>query len=182
MKIIKIYGAYHWKNKSSEVDIKSKIDKNRDSYLYIEQLIDSIKLRVNKELEKCGLKEKCKIHYTRLRSTSGSFVLDSIRERMSNAYAIIFDISEFNNNVMLELGMCLEMQKHIKNPAKVFLIAKADSFSHSLLPSDLAGYYLTCYKKNNKNKYSSDSLSLEMRMTSDIIEKYKLEYFEDDFI
>jgi hypothetical protein len=180
MEPVKIYFAYQWNQKDKDSEKKNtQENKNAHRYKYVTNLIASVKARVNSELKRNGIKEPCKIHLSRLRATSGSFLLSSIRERMKSAYAIIFDITEKNPNVMLELGMCLEMQVHLAKHAKVFLICESESFNAELLPSDLSGYYLTCYHLNkSKKEYKSDNLSLEMRITSDIINLLQLDYIE----
>lgn len=183
MHIIKIFGAYPWQ---VEVEPESHdhitaTKRNKFSYTAINSAIDEVERRVKSSIQKDNPDAQFSIFYSRLRATSGNFVLDSIRERMSKAYAVIFDITGFNKNVMLELGIALELQRHLEKPAKVFLISCAEQFEPSLLPSDLSGYFLSCYQINEKDNTAcfKDGNSLVMRMTSDIMEILKQPYREE---
>lgn len=183
MHIIKIFGAYPWEVEveSAAHDHTTASKRNEFSHKAIKHVIDQVEARVNAAIPKSNPEAQFAIFYSRLRATSGSFVLNSIRERMSKAYAVIFDITGFNKNVMLELGMALELQQHLEKPAKVFLISCAEKFEPSLLPSDLSGYFLSCYQINEKDNAVSfkDGNSLVMRMTSDIMEILKQPYREE---
>lgn len=185
MNIIKIFGAYPW-----EVDVETQphellndTKRNEFSYKAINSVVDQVESRVRTALLKNNLDIPFGIFYSRLRATSGSFVLQSIRDRMSKAYAVIFDITGFNKNVMLELGIALELQQHLEKPAKVFLISCAEKFEPSLLPSDLHGYFLSCYHVEGKDNLVSfkDGNSLVMRITSDILEILKQPYREPKY-
>jgi predicted nucleotide-binding protein len=99
---------------------------------------------------------------------------------MQSAYAIIFDITDFNPNVMLELGIALELQQRTDCKAKVFLICRAEKYCHNLLPSDLSGYFLSTYKvdENKTDVTFGDGGSLVMRITSDVFEGLGISYIE----
>ena len=177
--IINIFAAYTW-----TVDVDNDSDtgkkKNKFSGRAIKEIITRVQLRLDNYQDKNPDIVLPKLFYSRLRSTSGSFVFESIRERMSNAYAVIFDITDKNPNVMLELGIALELQRNIEHPAKVFLIACAESFSDELLPSDLRGYFLTTYWIDETQKlFFGDSGSLVMRIFSDILELTRVAYVEE---
>jgi hypothetical protein len=126
--------------------------------------------------------QKIQLTYSRLRSTSGTLVLNSIRQRIFIADVIIFDITGFNANVMIELGIALEMQLSAKSKAKVFLIAESKTYDASLLPSDLAGYFLTNYWIDQKDNecHFGDNGSLVMRISTDALNKVNLNLSEDD--
>lgn len=178
--MIKIFGAYPWTKDAFNKKGGAK-EKNKFSPLAIKELIN----HVQKRLEKYQLNHQeieCpKLFYSRLRATSGSFLLSSLRERMKTAYAVIFDITDKNPNVMLELGIALELQQNLEHSAKVFLIACAREYSDSLLPSDIRGYFLTTYKIDEKtNKVTfCDGGSLVMRIVSDILEQKQVAYIEN---
>lgn len=188
MNTIKIFAAYHWflpkeDERSKRTDKnKSEQIKNEDSRLAIKEIIRQISSRLGKYHDKNIDSQKVKLFYSRLRPTSGTFILSSIRERMSTAYALIFDLTNFNPNVMLELGIALELQSHIKDPARIFLIANAENYSDALLPSDLRGYFLTTYKIDSKTQKITlgDNGSIVMSIVSNIIERHNFEYIEDD--
>jgi hypothetical protein len=183
MTIIKIFGAYPWQAETESASHGNEVAYKRNAFSHnaIKTIIDRVESRVKANLEKTNPNIQFGIFYSRLRATSGSFVLESIRHRMSNAYAVIFDITGFNKNVMLELGMALELQQHVPNPAKVFLISCAEKFDTSLLPSDLHGYFLSCYHIEEKNNAVTfkDGNSLVMRITSDILEMLEQPYREE---
>jgi hypothetical protein len=176
---IKIFAAYPWSLNLHDDDIITKTY-NKSSPLAIKELIKRVQKRLDGYNKTNHLVEFPKLYYSRLRATSGSFIFSSIRDRMSSAYAIIFDITDFNPNVMLELGIALELQQNTQNSAKVFLIACAEQYCDSLIPSDIRGYFLTTYKINNKtNKVTFGDISLEMRIFSDILELEHISYIDD---
>ncbi len=178
MDYIKIFGAYSW---TVNTEGQGDKDKNKISIRAINEIVKRVQKRLESYYKNHPNTQCPKLFYSRLRATSGSLVFTSIRERMTSAYAIIFDITGFNPNVMLELGIALELQQHLDNPAKVFLIAYSKEFSENLLPSDIRGYFLTTYYyvDEKKNEITlGDSGSLVMRMTSDILEKLKVSYIE----
>ena len=165
----KIYGAYPWDiNKSNSLRALSELQKRISTRI---MTLDKEKISV-----------KLNITYSRLRSTSGTFVFNSIRQRISSADAIIFDITGFNPNVMIELGMALEMQLAKESVAKVFLIAESKSFKSSLLPSDLSGYFLTHYWIDDKENecHFGDNGSLVMRISTDALNKIDHNLFDND--
>lgn len=178
--LIKIFAAYPW-NINWNNKLENKILKNKFSPMAIKEIINRVQKRLTTfELNNPDTAHP-KIFYSRLRSTSGTFVLSSIRERMASSYAIIFDITENNPNVMLELGIALELQKSIKNSARVFLIACAEEYSDSLLPSDIRGYFLTTYRIDEQTNtvIFGDNGSLVMRIVSDILEKTQHSFIEN---
>lgn len=178
--LIKIFGAYPWTVEDEKFNQTESNTKNKFSPNAIKTIIDRVSGRITDFKEKNPSMPEVKLFYSRLRATSGTFVLNSIRDRMKNAYAVIFDITGFNPNVILELGIALELQQQIEKPAKVFLISCSDHYNEKLLPSDIRGYFLTTYQINEKTgavKFG-DYGSLEMRITSDIIEMLNISYIE----
>lgn len=105
----RIYCAYSW-------DVK----KSRSA-----RAIKELFARINGIIEQFYNKEsglRINLFYNRLRSTSGTFVFNSIRQRICGADAVIFDITRLNPNVMIELGIALEMHFSNKSQCKIFLI------------------------------------------------------------
>ena len=178
--MIKIFGAYPWSVKDETYNDEEKTTKNEFSPKAINTIIERVKGRIETERGKELSIPEVKIFYSRLRATSGSFVINSIRNRMQSAYAIIFDITDFNPNVMLELGIALELQQRTDCTAKVFLICRAEKYCHKLLPSDLSGYFLSTYDINDKTHEVTfgDGGSLVMRITSDVFESLGISYIE----
>jgi hypothetical protein len=170
---IKIYGAYQWELNQKE----GTSEKNKTSANALLTIVGRLKARVKLH----DKSDELKIQYARLRATSGGFILDTIHNRMENAYALIFDITQFNPNVMLELGMALQMQRCLKKSAKVFLIAHAEKYSDLKMPGDLQGFFVSTYKVNNDGSIVfGDQNSLVMRMTSDIVSDLDGDYIEMD--
>jgi hypothetical protein len=181
-KNIKIFGAYPWSISVDDDTMNSKT-KNKFSPLAIKELINRVQVRLDYFGQKNPNIQLPKLFYSRMRATSGTFVFSSIRERMKSAYAIIFDITDYNPNVMIELGIALELQQNLQNSAKVFIIACAEKYSDSLIPSDIRGYFLSTYRIDSQtnNVNFGDNGSLVMRIFSDIIELLQINYIEDSY-
>jgi hypothetical protein len=168
-KIFKIYGAYSW----YEITENNKIIKNSKTVFAISELIKQIELRVANNLKNT----KVKLRYNRLRATAGSYLLDGIRNRIINSNAIIFDITNFNPNVMFELGIAIETSRNTKG-AKVYIICEGESFNHEKVPSDLQGYFITFYELKNDKIVFHDGNSLAMRLVSEIADLVNQGYIE----
>ena len=169
MQLLKIYGAYAWKPEEF---------KNNHTPKAIKKTIDEVRSKLNKSERK-----KVKIFYSRLRSTSGNFILNSIRKRITNSFALIFDITHLNPNVLFELGIALEcLNQNKDNSASVFIICEGKSYKDIKVPSDLQGYFISCYSYNNRTKNIEfhDNNSLVMRILSDIKALLNSDYFEDE--
>jgi len=87
-----ISGGYQWSSK--------------DAKLAIQQISNNI---INRFDGKNGKKLKYNINYRRLRSSAGRSILDSIVTKIKNTQVVIFDITDKNPNVMLELGYALAL-------------------------------------------------------------------------
>jgi hypothetical protein len=167
-KIFKIYGAYHWNNTEDK-------KKNKEFLLVINTLISQVKNRLAKNLNE----NEFEIKYNRLRATAGSFLLDGIVDRIKSSDAIIFDITSFNPNVMLELGIALEASRTFSG-AKVYVICKGKDFESTKIPSDLYGYFISLYEIKNDSVTFHDNNSLAMRLVSEIADKYNKAYIENE--
>jgi hypothetical protein len=167
--IYRIYGAYQWKE-TGESNAK-----NEKPIIAIKALITQVQKRLASTLPEL----KINIGYNRLRATAGAFLLDGITDRIRNSDAIIFDISDFNPNVMFELGIAIEASRNQRG-AKVFIICEGKDISSVKVPSDLSGYFISFYEiKDNKATYH-DNNSLAMRLLSEISEKTNKAYIEDE--
>lgn len=166
--IFKIYGAYEWNLKAQKV-------KNRNSTLAFNSLISQLENRVSNNLKD----DSIKIRYNRLRATAGSFLLDGIVDRLNNCDALIFDITNHNPNVMFELGIAIVTSRQLKS-RKVYIICEGKDFKDADIPSDLQGYFISLYEKKNNKVEFHDSNSLAMSLISEIADKFKKSYIEDE--
>jgi hypothetical protein len=162
--IYSIYGAYEWRDMENA---------NKDTTTAIRALIDQVERRIKSNLKV----DHAKIRYNRLRATAGSFLLDGIAKRIANSDAIIFDITSYNPNVMLELGIALHSAREL-NGANVFIICKGESLQVAKIPSDLQGYFVSLYEIKNGAAVFHDNNSLAMRIVSDVSQKYNIAYKE----
>lgn len=158
--IFKIFGAYQW----SVIKSERKAVKNINSVFALKELLKQVENRVEKIL----LDSDIKLRYNRLRATAGSFVLDGIRDRITNSNAVIFDITDFNPNVMFELGIAMEASR-ITGRAKVYIICAGENFKERQIPSDLNGYFISFYEIKNDKVVFHDNNSLAMQLVSDMI-------------
>lgn len=164
--IFKVYGAYSWK----ELDVDHNHKRNAYTVKALNDLLSQVKGRI-KDFQVA-------IRYNRLRATAGSFILDGIRERIVKSHAVIFDITGFNPNVMFELGVAMEASKNADNGAKIYIICEGIDYKKAMIPSDLAGYFVSFYQiKGNKTVFH-DYNSLAMRLVSDIADYANIAYIE----
>jgi hypothetical protein len=177
MSTYRIYGAYHWTNKFNSNTDNEILLKNHATPVVMKEIVS----RVEKYAKQVLSDNKIKIQYNRLRASAGGFIFDTISNRIRKADAIIFDITECNPNVMLELGIALEVNRN-SEASKIFLIHEGDDFSKIKIPSDLQGFYLSLYTFQNGKVILKDAQSIVMRLTSEIMEKNNLSYYEDENI
>jgi hypothetical protein len=73
--------------------------------------------------------------------TAGGFLFSQVQDAINNCEVAIFDISENNPNVMIEVGMALGAKKFT-------IIIKNESSSHEFpIPSDIKAFIYIPYKK-----------------------------------
>ena len=95
-------------------------------------------------------------------------MLDSILKRIKNSQVIIFDITEKNPNVMLELGYALATANSTEF-LSIYLICKKGEPLPMDIPTDLHGYFISEYSIDNKGKITfNDNGSLRMSIESDV--------------
>jgi hypothetical protein len=122
-----------------------------------------------------GKKSEVGISYKRLRASAGKTMLDSIVKRIETSQVILFDISENNPNVFLELGIAIALTR-ASNHISLYLIREKkehQKLPHNL-PSDLQGYFISEYTVNTKGDVVfHDNNSLRMSIESDVKEYMK---------
>jgi hypothetical protein len=150
-----ISGGYQWSSNEAK--------------LAIQQISNYIKNRFDGKNEK---NLKYNINYRRLRSSAGRTILDSIKAKIINSQVIIFDISDKNPNVMLELGYALAISND-NNYLSIYLICKKDEPLPKNIPTDLHGYFISEYTTNSKGEIKfNDNGSLRMSIESDVKEYF----------
>lgn len=149
-KTLTIVSAYQWN--------KTNTTKKNNSELAIKSIVDSLKKKFPN-----------KINYKRLRGSAGLVMIESILRRIENADVIIIDLTNYNSNVMIELGMSIALCK-IDNNKSVYLIKEQKAENDLLvdLPSDLQGYFISGYVCTNGKVIFKDNLSLLMSISSDV--------------
>jgi hypothetical protein len=166
----KIYGAYSW-----NYEIRNEKTKNTKTPL----AMNAIKERLQERVDGLFPEGAVIVQYNRLRATAGSNVLDGIKNRLETADALIFDITEFNPNVMFELGLALGLAK-CNDKHTVFIIMEGESFDCTKIPSDLLGYFISFYTVNKNTVKFKDTNSLVMRLLSNLSDKYDFQLIEEE--
>ena len=150
-----ISGRYQWSSNSAK--------------LAIQQMSKYVINRFDGKNEK---KLKYNINYRKLRSSAGRPILDSILKRIKNSQVIIFDITEKNPNVMLELGYALATATNIEFLSIYLICMKGEPLPKDI-PTDLHGYFITEYTIDDKGKITfHDNGSLRMSIESDVKEYF----------
>ena len=166
--IFKIFSAYEWKLKNQDA-------KNKYSPRAFKSLMLQLENRVIKNLKD----DSVKLRYGRLRATAGTYLIDGIIDRLNNCDALIFDITNYNPNVMFELGIAMVASQQLKS-RKVFIICEGKDFKAANIPSDLQGYFISFYEIKNKKAIFHDNNSLAMSIVSQIADKFNKSYVEDE--
>jgi hypothetical protein len=149
-----ISGGYPWNSK--------------DAKLAIQKVSRDIINRFNGEN---GKKLKYNINYRRLRSSAGRPMLESITAKIKNSQVIIFDITDKNPNVMLELGYALALSAQ-NDYLSIYLICKKGDALPKNIPSDLHGYFISEYNVIKEEVKFADSRSLRMSIEGDVKEYF----------
>jgi hypothetical protein len=150
-----ISGGYQWNSNSAK--------------LAIQHISKHVINRFDGKNEK---KLKYNINYRKLRSSAGRPMLDSILKRIKNSQVIIFDITEKNPNVMIELGYALATVTSTEF-LSIYLICKKGEPLPKEIPTDLHGYFISEYSIDEKGKITfNDSGSLRMSIESDVKEYF----------
>jgi hypothetical protein len=109
-----------------------------------------------------------------LGASAGRLLFDGVYSKIQNADILVFDISEGNPNVFIELGIALALQR--ENMSKrVFLIGRKNkeiSSIEKLLPSDLQGAFVSEYVFKKGEITFKDRNSLRSSMIKEIKEIY----------
>lgn len=118
-----------------------------------------------------GKKLNYNINYRRLRSSAGRPLLDSIVTKIKNSQVIIFDITDKNPNVMLELGYALAFSQD-NEYLSIYLICKKGEPLPKNIPTDLHGYFISEYSITKGQVKFEDSGTLRMSINSDVKEYF----------
>jgi len=149
-----ISGGYQWSSKEAK--------------LAIQKVSNDVINRFNGQNDK---KLKYNINYRRLRSSAGRSILDSITVKIKNSQVIIFDITDKNPNVMLELGYALAISKD-NEFISIYLICKKGEPLPNNIPTDLHGYFISEYSIVKDEVKFADNGSLRMSIESDVKEYF----------
>jgi hypothetical protein len=167
----KIYGAYPW----NYLNAQGEKIKNENSRLAFKKIKECVQNRIN-SIYPDG---NTKVQFNRLRATAGSTVIDGIQNRIENADAVVFDITNFNPNVMFELGLALGLARS-SGKQSIFIIMEGDTFDCSKIPSDLLGFFISFYTVKNGNVTFKDLNSLYMRLLSNFSDFIDIELEDND--
>ena len=164
-----ISAAYEWKKEGKSTP---------NSELAIKKLVEGVK---NQFIKAKIENPKIKIEFKRLRASAGKTMLGSIQKRIANSQVIVFDISNKNANVFLELGIALQLQESLPNML-IYLIKEKTNNKGLLssLPSDLQGYFVSEYIVINNVVTFKDQNSARMSIVSNIKDFYKVDYPDDN--
>lgn len=113
------------------------------------------------------------VNYRRLRGSAGSFLFPSIFKMIRNADIIIVDITNNNQNVLLELGIAIAIQQEVKSDLEIYLIREVKK-RRNKIPSNLVGYFITDYSMKKKKVTFNDTNSLMMSISNRLITKMQL--------
>lgn len=114
------------------------------------------------------------VNYKRLGASAGRLVFDGVYYKIQNADILIFDISEGNPNVFIELGIALALQRE-NGKTRIFLIGRKTkniSRIEKLLPSDLQGAFVSEYVLQNGKITFKDRNSLRSSIIKELKEIY----------
>lgn len=155
--------AYKW----PDADKKEKTNHSEIATKHIAKMISNRFNGKDKTLA-------AQINYKRLRASAGKTMLDSIVKRIETSNVIIFDISQNNANVFLELGIAIALTKNNDHIAVYIIKEKIEKQSLlSSIPSDLQGYFISEYTINTKGEAAfHDNNSLRMSIESDVKDYY----------
>jgi hypothetical protein len=164
----RISAAYQWRKQG---------EKKADSHseMAIKEIVKQVNNVLKSKPSKNGLEYKT--DYNRLRASAGKNMLDSILRKMSMSNAIIFDITETNPNVFIELGIAILTVK--SNPDLLLYLIKENKDDKSLfesLPSDLQGYFITEYTVEKGKVTFKDNGSLRMSLSTEVKSFYNNQY------
>ena len=105
--------------------------------------------------------------YKRLGASAGRLVFDGVYNKILSADILIFDISEGNPNVFIELGIALALQRE-NGKTRIFLIGRKSkdiSRIEKLLPSDLQGAFVSEYVLQKEKITFKDRNSLRVQLS-----------------
>lgn len=119
------------------------------------------------------LKAKNKLVNYRRRGSAGDYLNQNIFNMICKADIIVVDITKNNQNVLLELGMSIAIQKTMNSELEIYLIRETQKRKNKI-PSNLAGYFITEYSLKNKKISFNDANSLMMSISNHLKSKMQL--------
>jgi hypothetical protein len=164
-----ISSAYQWKKDENGANNSEKA---------IKRIVENAKNRFTGD----G-KINYNINYRRLRASAGKPMLDSIIRRITDSQIVIIDITTSNQNVFIEAGIAIILEKN--NPfLSVYFIREKNPQKElpNGIPSDLQGYFISEYVCKNEEITFKDNNSLRMSIESDIKEYFNSKETSFNFI
>ncbi len=137
--------GYEWKK-----DVHPAADKR---WHFRTETVMGVVESVVREASKKKAAHPLSVRVSRMRALHGAMLLPSLIDRCEKSDVVMFDITEQNPNVMLELGMALAFKGPYSGRVFVFQEAggEKDEPIHDA-PSDIGGFFFTRYKANLKAK------------------------------
>jgi hypothetical protein len=89
--------------------------------------------------------DQLKLSFGRLRARHGTTVIGSIVGRIRQADILIFDLADFNHNVLFELGCAIG--HHGLDSERIYILGTNATLKK--LPSDLNGVFLSIYRRDD---------------------------------
>jgi hypothetical protein len=159
-----ISSAYAWPNKDN-------LNTRNNSEKAVKRISEMIKNRFNGRNHNNEISYR--IDYKRLRASAGRTMLDSIIRRIKTSNVVIFDLTHYNRNVLIELGIALHFSK-INEEFSFYLIKEKSDEKCVIddLPSDLQGFFISEYVLEKNKIVFKDNNSLRMSIESDVKDFY----------
>ena len=159
--IIKVYFGYSWANPEDKSQNSGLSNSRLEAF---KQLESNVRNSLSEEQKKL-------VDFRRLRGTAGDYLLRNIYQMIKSSDIMVFDITELNPNVLLELGIAFAIREEVKQNMKIYLIRETkNKRSEKKVPSDLSGYYYTEYRYEGEKIVFSDRNSLKESLVTEIKE------------
>jgi len=154
-KPISVRIGYAWP-KTFQNEVEPKSSPRADVWPFLRDQIGGVLVSIQKTtLKKSAAPWPFSYRLGRMRALHGAGVLPRFIELCESSDIVAFDISQYNPNVMFELGLAIASKGVSSGRVFVFMETPSiDAIPKSLgeVPSDLAGYFITLYTYG-KNGY-----------------------------
>lgn len=147
-KPISIRVGYQWKSREKGAVSKKPKSEGPDIWPFISKAVRSVIAECQKIRGRRVHGLPLKLDFGRLRARHATTVLGSIVQRICSCDILIFDLGDFNKNVLFELGCAVGSQG--LDSRNIFILGTEKTLKE--LPSDLKGFFLTKYKRPNRGK------------------------------